>query len=74
MTNYEAASNLLEFFDKYDIEPGSVYGIAIQTAIKSLYTEPKFFPPCVDCNKKMEEIRKAYDNRLKYMEDKDDNK
>jgi hypothetical protein len=24
--------------------------------------EPQFFPPCVDCNKKMDEIRRAYDN------------
>ena len=24
--------------------------------------EPVFFPPCVDCNKKMDEVRRAYDN------------
>ena len=24
--------------------------------------EPVFFPPCVECNKKMDEVRRAYDN------------
>ena len=24
--------------------------------------EPVFFPPCIDCNKKMDEVRKAYDS------------
>lgn len=28
---------------------------------------PKYFPPCEDCNKKMEEIRQAYD-KMKAME------
>lgn len=23
--------------------------------------DPVFFPPCIDCNKKMDEVRKAYD-------------
>lgn len=29
--------------------------------------QPKYFPPCEDCNKKMEEIRQAYD-KMKAME------
>lgn len=29
--------------------------------------QPEYFPPCEDCNKKMEEIRQAYDN-MKAME------
>lgn len=29
--------------------------------------QPKYFPPCEDCNKKMEEIRRAYD-KMKAME------
>lgn len=29
--------------------------------------KPKYFPPCEDCNKKMEEIRQAYD-KMKAME------
>lgn len=30
--------------------------------IKALEQEPVYYPPCIDCNKKMDEIRKAYDN------------
>lgn len=33
-----------------------------KTAIKALEQEPVYYPPCIDCNKKMDEIRKAYDN------------
>lgn len=29
--------------------------------------KPKYFPPCEDCNKKMEEIRQAYD-KMKAMD------
>lgn len=29
--------------------------------------KPKYFPPCEDCNKKMEEIRQAYD-KMKAIE------
>jgi len=29
--------------------------------------KPKYFPPCEDCNKKMEEIRQAYD-KMKALE------
>lgn len=31
-------------------------------AIKALAQEPVYYPPCIDCNKKMDEIRSAYDN------------
>ena len=37
---------------------------ACRGAIELLEQEPKtghFYPPCEDCNKKMDEIRKAYD-------------
>ena len=34
-------------------------------AIKALEQEPVYFPPCVDCNTKMNEIREAYDNLKK---------
>ena len=34
-------------------------------AIKALQQEPVYFPPCVDCNTKMNEIREAYDNLKK---------
>jgi hypothetical protein len=36
-------------------------------AIKALEQEPVYFPPCVDCNTKMNEIREAYD-KLKNQE------
>ena len=31
--------------------------------------EPVFFPPCEDCNKKMDEVRKAYDRRNAQISD-----
>lgn len=40
---------------------------AYELAIKTLEEKPKYFPPCEDCNKKMEEIRQAYD-KMKAME------
>ena len=41
---------------------------ALDLAIKALEERPpKYFPPCEDCNKKMEEIRQAYD-KMKAME------
>lgn len=40
----------------------------IQNAIDNApIVQPKYFPPCEDCNKKMEEIRRAYD-KMKAME------
>lgn len=30
-------------------------------AIQALSQEPTYYPPCIDCNKKMDEIRRAYD-------------
>ena len=35
--------------------------IALDMAIKALEQEPVYFPSCVDCNTKMNEIREAYD-------------
>lgn len=34
---------------------------AVDMAIKALEQEPVYFPPCVDCNTKMNEIREAHD-------------
>lgn len=39
----------------------------IEEAIKALEEEPIYYPPCIDCNKKMDEIRHAYD-KLKEQE------
>ena len=33
-----------------------------KTALEALEQEPVYYPPCIDCNKKMNEIRNAYDN------------
>lgn len=37
------------------------YGQALGVTMKALEQEPVYFPPCVDCNTKMNEIREAYD-------------
>ena len=34
----------------------------IDDIIEAFSQEPQFYPPCADCNKKMDEIRKSYDN------------
>lgn len=33
----------------------------LEKRIKALEQEPTYYPPCIDCNKKMDEIRRAYD-------------
>ena len=33
----------------------------IADAIKALEQEPKYYPPCEDCHKRMDEIRRIYD-------------
>ena len=38
---------------------------AVHMASNALKQEPVYFPPCVDCNTKMNEIREAYDNLKK---------
>jgi ADP-dependent phosphofructokinase/glucokinase len=40
---------------------------AVHMASNALKQEPVYFPPCVDCNTKMNEIREAYD-KLKNQE------
>lgn len=40
---------------------------AYNLAIKALEQEPSYYPPCIDCHKKMDEIRRAYD-KLKEQE------
>lgn len=41
--------------------------IALDMAIKALEQEPVYYPPCIDCHKKQDEIRCAYD-KLKEQE------
>ena len=63
----EALKRLIE--DKIDYIPaddydegwnGAIYA-TIELVDNAPTVEPKYFPPCEDCNKKMEEIRQAYD-------------
>ena len=44
---------------------------AYKMAIQALSQEPAVYPPCEDCHKKMDEIRRAYD-RLSEQESCDD--
>lgn len=54
---------------KYQVDHRIDYNPAKMYIANSIpYEEkPKYFPPCEDCNKKMEEIRQAYD-KMKAME------
>ena len=54
-------------FEKQQIEAVCLRRVfeANKLAIKALEQEPQFYPPCEDCNKKMDEIRRVYD---KYKE------
>lgn len=48
-----------------------IYEISLQDLSEHcLHQEPVFFPPCQDCNTKMDEIRRAYD-KLKDQESSD---
>ena len=42
-------------------------GEKMHEAIKALEQEPTYYPPCIDCHKKMDEIRRTYD-KLKEQE------
>lgn len=49
-----------------------IYEVSLQDLSEyCLHREPVFFPPCQDCNTKMDEIRRAYD-KLKKQESSDD--
>lgn len=55
--------------NKYDYEKQDIISDcarktyeANKLAIEALEQEPIYYPPCIDCNKKMDEIRKVYDN------------
>lgn len=54
-------TNTKSSFDAY------VVGKAITMAIHALGQEPTYYPPCIDCHKKMDEIRRAHD-KLKEQE------
>ena len=43
----------------------------LEKRIEALEQEPTYYPPCIDCNKKMDEIRHAYD-KLKEQESSGD--
>ena len=43
-----------------DIMGGLNYSAFIRNA-PTVEPDPKFYPPCIDCNTKMDEIRRAYD-------------
>ena len=59
MTREEALEVIKAYKDEVKIE-------AFDMAIKALQ-ERTYYPPCIDCNKKMDEIRHAYD-KLKEQE------
>lgn len=63
----EEAKELLLNISAYDIDMqrGMAKQEAIEMAIKALEQEPIFFPPCQDCNIKMDKIRMAYDKLQK---------
>lgn len=54
-----------------DIQKNYIFGTepwdVLDMEIKALSQEPTYYPPCIDCNKKMDEIRRAYD-KLKEQE------
>lgn len=56
----EEALNILHNASVYHPD----YLDALNMAIKTLEQEPVYYPPCIDCNKKMDEIRNAYDNMI----------
>lgn len=67
MTREEAIICLQGLLDNPLINKGSYLAQAIEMAIQALSQEPTYYPPCIDCNKKMDEIRCAYD-KLKDQE------
>jgi hypothetical protein len=64
MTKEEAIRIVSRFRDVWD-DSTTPSAEALDMAIKALEQEPVYFPPCVDCNTKMNEIREAYDNLKK---------
>ena len=72
MTREEAIEIINEENDPNDKSVWEVfpeYREALDMAIKALEQEPTYYPPCIDCNKKMDEIRRTYD-KLKEQEPK----
>ena len=64
MTNKRASEILYDQWQRF-LEENLDYGgvsEAYKKAFKALDQEPVYYPPCIDCNKKMNEIRNAYDN------------
>ena len=74
MTREDAIKELQESLDtlrEYDIAHSSRLKQALEMAVQALSQEPKYYPPCEDCHKRMDEIRRAYD-KLKEQEPCDD--
>lgn len=65
------ADELKKVFNGYHSGIGSqpkfTLGACLQLIDNAPTVQPNYFPPCEDCNKKMEEIRQAYD-KMKAME------
>ena len=74
MTKEEAIKELKILKEEYWDDDG--YGheteqyddtmLALDMAMKALEQEPVYFPPCVDCNAKMNEIREVHDKLKPY--------
>lgn len=64
------ADALIKAFNEAQVEFDEYYkglGRAKVITDNAPTVQPEYFPPCEDCNKKMEEIRQAYD-KMKAME------
>ncbi len=73
MTREEAIKEITRAYDVLDFSchMDNHRKEAFNMAKVALEQEPVYFPPCVDCNTKMNEIREAYD-KLKEQEPCDD--
>ena len=73
----DGLNDLIEELDDYGrARKGELAGMVLEAAnrlremrkeIIALEQEPTYYPPCMDCNKKMDEIRRTYD-KLKEQE------
>ena len=67
MTREEAIKEIIRAYDVLDFSchMDNRRKEAFNMAKVALEQEPVYFPPCVDCNTKMNEIREAYDKLKK---------
>ena len=68
MTREEAIKEMIRAYDVLDFSchMDNRRKEAFNMAKVALEQEPVYFPPCVDCNTKMNEIREAYDKLKPY--------